>query len=183
MIEDVTIRRREVMKIINQLRKKGQRVNRYTVKDQLDKLGFQISISTIYRDMTAINRENTWIRDLAESNYSAYQEEIDNNLEWIANQAVQKFKETGDHVWLNIMLRTQESKMRHTAGENISTYIVLFGEKCRKRIAELENQPYIQKGKDHLPLSNENPLQYDDDDANYSKPINIIKLCREKQLS
>ena len=178
MIEDVTIRRREVMKIMTHLRKNGQRVNRYTVKEQLDKSGFEMSASTIYRDMTAVNRENTWVRDLAESNYSAYQEEIDNNLEWMAHQAVKKFKETGDHVWLNILLKTQESKMKHTTGENINISVALLGEKCRKKIAELENRPYIRKEKGHLPLTDETQSQHDD----YSKTIDVIKLCKEKQL-
>jgi len=176
MIEDVTIRRREVMKIMAHLKKNGQRINRYTVKDQLDKLGFDMSVSTIYRDMTALNRENTWVRDLAESNYSAYQEEIDNNLEWVSHQVVKKFRDTGDHVWLNILLKTQESKMRHTAGENISVSVALLGEKYRKRMAELYQNNFPEE-KDHLQLNDDTQSEYDD----YSETVNVIKLCKEKQ--
>ena len=143
------------MKIMSQLKKDGQRVNRYTIKDKLDKLGFEVSVATVYRDTMAVNRENTWVRDLSESNYSAYQEEIDNNLEWVAHQAVKMFNETGDHVWLNILLKTQESKMRHVAGENVNVSVALIGEKFRKRMAELENQNNFsteEKEKEHLQL-------------------------------
>ena len=82
------------------LRKNDQRVNRYTIKDQLDKSGFEMSASTIYRDMTAINRENTWVRDLAESNYSVYQENISNTFDWLEMQASKQFESTHDHVWV-----------------------------------------------------------------------------------
>ena len=180
MIEDVTIRRREVLKIMTYLKKNGLRINRYIVKNQLDKSGFEMSVSTIYRDMTAINRENTWIRDLAESNYSAYQEEIDNNLEWISHQTVKKFKETGDHVWLNILLKTQESKMRHTVGENINVSVALIGEKFRKKMAELENQNNFSDENEHLQLNDESQSGCDDDN-DYPKTVNVIKLCKKTQ--
>ena len=55
----------------------------YTLQLELEKQGFKVSFATIYRDMTSINQKNTWVRDLASSNYSAYQESISQNLEWI----------------------------------------------------------------------------------------------------
>ena len=166
MVEDVTVRRREIMKIITQLRKKGQRVNRYTVKEQLNKSGFEPSVSTVYRDMTAINRENTWVRDLAESNYSAYQEDISNTFDWLEMQASKQFESTHDHVWLNIILKVQDSRIKHTRGENINISVALLG----KKFKELED--------DKQSIT---PLQEESSDEMSSHPIvDVIKLCKQQ---
>jgi len=166
MIDDVTSRRRQVMKIMSQLKKSGQRINRYIIKDQLDKLGFEVSVATVYRDMTAVNRENTWVRDLAESNYSAYQEDISNNLEWIESQASQQFESTNNHVWLNIILKVQDSRIKHTNGENINISVALLG----KKFKELTD--------DKQPVT---PLQEETPDNMLSHPmVDVIKLCKQQ---
>jgi len=165
MIEDVTIRRREVLKIMTHLKKNGQRINRYTVKDQLDKSGFDMSVSTIYRDMTVINRENTWVRDLSESNYSAYQEDISNNLEWVIHQAITQFEKTKNHVWLNIMLKAQETKMKHTNGENINISAALLGKKFKQLKKELDDKKTSE--------TQTNPQE--------ESMINVIDICKQQQ--
>jgi Fe2+ or Zn2+ uptake regulation protein len=128
------------MKIINQLKKNGLRVNRFTVKDQLDKSGFEMSVSTVYRDMTAINRENTWVRDLAESNYSVYQENISNAFDWLEMQASEQFEATKNHVWLNIILKVQDTRIKHTNGDNVNLSVALLGKKFNELIRQEENK-------------------------------------------
>ena len=85
---DILNRRTAIKQIIIHLKRQGTPVNRFTIKPYLDQRGFVVNHSTIYRDLTIINRENTWVRDLAESNYSAYQEQISNTLDWIEQQAI-----------------------------------------------------------------------------------------------
>ena len=131
-IDDTHERRLKLLEIVNQFREKGKLVNRYTLQPELEKQGYQVSFATIYRDMIAINQKNTWVRDLAQSNYSAYQESISQNLEWIESQAQKLFQETENHVWLNIIHRVQETKMKHTNGENINISAAMLGKKFRE---------------------------------------------------
>lgn len=142
---DETLRRRQKLQdIINQFRSKGSLINRFTLQPELEKAGFKASFTTIYRDMTALNKDNTWVRDLAESNYSAYQESISSNLELVEQQANEKFKETGNHVWLNIVLRVQETKMKHTQGDNINISAALLHTKFNElKKQQKEEEPKI----------------------------------------
>lgn len=89
---DITVRREAVLRIVNELKKKGITINRYTVHQSVVNAGFDVDESTVYRDLVAINRENTWIRDLAESNYSQYQESIHETLNWIEVEAKKQYK-------------------------------------------------------------------------------------------
>ena len=81
----------------------GKLVNRHSLQFALEQAGFKASFATVYRDMTAINQKNTWVRDLAQSNYLAHQEQITNNLEWIETKAAQQYKETKSHLGLGII--------------------------------------------------------------------------------
>ena len=116
-----------------------------------------MSASTVYRDMTAINRENTWVRDLAESNYSAYQEDISNTFDWLEMQASKQFESTHDHVWLNIILKVQDSRIKHTNGDNINMSVALLG----KKFNEL------------------NTLHLQDEGMDETQMIDVIKLCQQ----
>ena len=75
-VEDTQLRRQTLAKIVIRLRKERKPVTRYTLQPLLKEEGFDVSFATIYRDLTSLNQSNTYVRDLAESNYSAYQEEI-----------------------------------------------------------------------------------------------------------
>lgn len=70
-VEDVMARRETLLKIITQFKKEEKHISRFSLQPALKEAGFDVSFSTVYRDMTIINRENTWVRDLVESNYSA----------------------------------------------------------------------------------------------------------------
>jgi Fe2+ or Zn2+ uptake regulation protein len=90
--EDITLRRQILLQIITKMKKDGQTVNRFTVLPHLKKAGFDVEEGTVYRDLTALNRENNWVRDLAESNYSAYQEDIALGLDWIITEAKKQYE-------------------------------------------------------------------------------------------
>ena len=145
-IDDTQQRRIKLLEIINKFRAKGKLVNRYTLQPELAKAGFKVSFATIYRDMTSLNQNNTWVRDLAQSNYSAYQEDISNNLEWIEAQAKKKFEETGQNVWLGIIHRVQETKMKHTNGENINISAALLNKKFTEMSSKKEKENKEDEG-------------------------------------
>jgi len=154
-VEDVTMRRREVIKIMTALKKAGKRVNRHTIKDELEKKGITISEVTVYRDLTIINRENTWVRDLSESNYSAYQEEIADMLYWTETQAQKHFELTNNHVWLNVITKVQEIKMKHTNGDNINISAASLTKKFNKMNQMVEKQLQVDSEKvDVIELAN-----------------------------
>ena len=90
--------------------------------------------------MTAINQKNTWVRDLAQSNYSAYQEQISQTLEWIETKAAEEFESTKHHTWLNIIHSVQQTKMKHTNGENINISAALLNKKFREMTKESEKK-------------------------------------------
>lgn len=146
-VDDTQQRRSKLLEIVNKFRAEGKLCNRYTLQPALEQAGFKVSFATIYRDMTSINQKNTWVRDLAQSNYSAYQEQISQNLEYIEHQADLKFQETGNHVWLNIIHRVQETKMKHTNGDNISISAALlnkkFNQMSKEKDEKKEQEPVI----------------------------------------
>ena len=139
-INDTQERRIRLLEIINNFRSQGKLVNRYTLQPALKEAGYDVSFATIYRDMTAINQNNSWVRDLASSNYSAYQEDISSNLEWIETQAKTQFEKTEDHVWLQIVHRVQETRMKHTNGENINVSAAMLGKQFNKMKKDSEKE-------------------------------------------
>ena len=86
-VDAINNRREEVKKIMSELKEQGLPVNRYSVHERLDKTKFDVSLATVYNDIVSLSRENTWVRDLTESTYSAHQEEINDTLDWIQKEA------------------------------------------------------------------------------------------------
>lgn len=91
---EVENRREALSKIIAQFQKERKIINRFTLQPALKEAGFDVSEGTIYRDMTVINRSNTWVKDLVESNYSALQENIASMLDIIEKEAYDNYKKT-----------------------------------------------------------------------------------------
>ncbi len=166
--DDIVLRRQCIQQTITKLRKSDKPVNRFTVQSELTKAGYDISESTVYRDMTALNRENTWIRDLSESNYSAYQEEISNNLEWVIHQAATQYEKTNDHVWLNIILKAQDTKMKYANGENINISAALLGKKFNELKDELDEKNKRLESSSSLNIQEHNI-------------IDVVDMCRKQK--
>jgi Fe2+ or Zn2+ uptake regulation protein len=145
-IDDTQLRRQTLAKIVIEFRKEKKQVTRYTLQPELAKRGFDVSFATIYRDLTILNRDNTYVRDLAESNYSAYQEEIAESLDWVESQARTEYELTQNHVFLNVILKVQDLKMKHTNGENINISAALLGKKfnqLKQESKETQQEEYV----------------------------------------
>lgn len=174
--EDITTRRHEVEKIISHLKKNNKKVNRYTVHEILVTKGYNTHISTVYRDITAVNRENTWVRDLSESNYSTYMEDIYNSLEWAETQAVEQYNKTwtankivkkqtneGDttettttqelgapkNAFLSTFIKANELKHKMLTGDNINISAALLGKKLNELKKQVEP---LQEGEEPINL-------------------------------
>lgn len=90
-VENIGTRRNELRKIMLEYQQKGKLATRDQYLEELAKRGFCIDIATLYRDKIAINRTNTFVEDIAESQYSAMQEDIYNKLLYVEEQALQLY--------------------------------------------------------------------------------------------
>ena len=168
-VEDVMARREALLKIINQFKKDGKTVTRFSLQPALKEVGYDVSYSTIYRDMTILNRENTWVRDLVESNYSAYQEHIHDTLNMIEKEALKMYQEKPTIIkkthkeiskngevtiieeanteevanmtvcLLELILKVQSLRMKQTHGDNINVSAALLTAELREAQDKLEN--------------------------------------------
>src|SRR3990172_6469082 len=69
--KDYTERRRVALQnIINDLHKERRHITEKILLEKLDAKGYKIKRSSLYEDRVALSKENTFIRDLAESSYS-----------------------------------------------------------------------------------------------------------------
>ena len=152
-IDDTQHRRQTLAKIVIDFKRQGKQITRYTLHPALKKTGFNVSYSTVYRDLTVLNRDNTWVRDLSESNYSAYHEEIANSLDWVEQQAREEFLKNRAYFNLGIILKVQDLKIKHTNGENINVSAALLGKKFNQMQTEL--QKYEMNKVDVLKLASD----------------------------
>jgi len=72
-------------------KKKGIPITRTYLIESLKKKGHIIDKSTLYRDRTFLNHNNTFIRDIAESNYSEMMQDIWEKLEWVEEQSLEQY--------------------------------------------------------------------------------------------
>lgn len=96
-VEDIEVRRQALLDVILETRKKRKLLTRKAMIDGMKKKGFDVDVATLYRDRTALNRTNNFVRDLAESNYSAIQEDIQEVLDWVEQEAERQYRKT----WTN----------------------------------------------------------------------------------
>ncbi|MGI0027824.1 MAG: hypothetical protein ACREAD_08305 [Nitrosopumilaceae archaeon] len=177
-IEDAVLRRRSLLKIITQFKKEGKQISRFTLQPALKEVGFDVSFATVYRDMTVLNRENTWVRDLVESNYSAYQEQIYDTLEMVEREALELYQNKPEicrkihkeiskngtvttieettteevanmtSLLLEIILKVQALKIKHFHGDNINVSAALLSAELQDAKDKLQNQS--KAGKTHI---------------------------------
>ena len=91
-VKDITERQALLKQIIDDYKKKGRQPSRKDLLVELEKRGHHIDMSTLYRDKTAINSENYFVVDIAETNYSAYMEEIWESYELIKQEAIKNYE-------------------------------------------------------------------------------------------
>jgi Fe2+ or Zn2+ uptake regulation protein len=184
--EDVTMRRLEVQKIALQLKQKGKPVNRYSVYPLLKKKGFVTSYTTVYRDINAISRENTWVRDLAESNYSAYQEEISNRLQWIEDQAEKQYKKKWKTAKKSIKNQKTKEGALETTEQSITTENAQPKIGFLKIIKEVQELKMKHTNGENINISaallgkkfNKIKTQYKTDKEEETKPEEIVDVLK-----
>ncbi|MGC1709911.1 MAG: hypothetical protein WA799_08955 [Nitrosotalea sp.] len=162
---EINNRRDALKKILERFRREGKTINRFTVQAPLRDAGYDVEVGTIYRDLTAVNRENTWVRDLVESNYSEYQQQIADSLAWIEKEAQEQYakkwtlskttkKENHNGTstesvvtqelaapkasFLGIIAKVQELKMKHTHGDNINISAALLARELQDAKLQLQ---------------------------------------------
>lgn len=166
VVEDIQSRRNALRKIILEYEKQDKEITRNALLKELDKKGFHIDMATLYRDRTSLNKENTFIEDIAaESNYSAYIEEMFEKIHRVEEKAGQLYemkwtddkiikRETRDGQFkeehhtsenpgpkiglLNVILKCQEAKLKMFSGDNINISVTLLGRKLEEYKVELE---------------------------------------------
>jgi len=85
--ESVDKRRLVLQEIINDCHKSGNHPSNRYLLEQINKKGFPITRMTLYTDRVKLARENTFVRDIAESTYSQIIEDIFNNITFIESEA------------------------------------------------------------------------------------------------
>jgi hypothetical protein len=172
-VEKIQARRNELTKIMLEYQQKGKIATRDQYLEELAKSGFCIDIATLYRDKIAINRTNTFVEEIAESQYSAMQEDIYNKILYIEEQALLLY----DKDWkvsrivkrnlpngsitessivhddkpklqcLGLIKDLQTLKQNMLKGENIQLGVTLMGKKLGQVKEELE---LVTKERDKL---------------------------------
>lgn len=90
---DIVLNRRiELAKTIEDFQKKGLPITRQVLIDALKKKGFIVDRYILYNDRIDLNKGNTFIRDLTESNFSAFMQGIWDKLEWMEHEAIIQYE-------------------------------------------------------------------------------------------
>lgn len=82
-------RQEQIALIITRFHSSGKAVTVYTIQKELKESARKIivDIRTIYRDLIEINKENSFVKDLAQYHYSKMVEDLYTNYSWIYNEA------------------------------------------------------------------------------------------------
>jgi hypothetical protein len=162
--ESIGARRETLRKIIAEHDNKGEPYTREQLLKELADKGFEIDYATLYRDRTTINRSNPWLEDMVESNYSAMQEEIYNQLllvqdecwknyrkVWtkcrivtrttptdnVVEKCIEKNESNTKTKFLEIIENCQLVKQNLLKGENVQLAVKLVGNKVEELLDEL----------------------------------------------
>ena len=114
-VKDITERQALLKQIIEDYHRKGRKPSRKDLLEYLEKRGYSIDMSTLYRDKAAINSENRFVVDMAETNYSGYMEEIWESLEYIKEEAIKNYEKD----WVI----TKETKRSKNESETVTEKI------------------------------------------------------------
>lgn len=92
--ESVDKRRSVLQEIINDCHKSGKHPSIQYLLEQLSKKGFPITRMTLYTDRVWLARQNTFVRDIAESSYSQIIEDMFNNISFIESESFEMANKT-----------------------------------------------------------------------------------------
>jgi len=119
-VEEVINRRIELAKIIEQFQKEGKLITRHSLIAELKKKGFTSDRYILYNDRTELNKGNSFIRNLTESNFSQMMQDIYQNLSWVEEEAIKQY----NRKWTNsktvekvLEIKTKTISEKHTTEE------------------------------------------------------------------
>lgn len=120
--------------------------NPTTPKELLPKMkkrGYNIDRSTLYRDRLAINQRNSFVRDLSESNYSSYIQDMFENIDYVTDEAMQMLTTTGNDKTKilsgKLILEGVRTKTEILSGKVLDISVELLSKKMRSMREENNN--------------------------------------------
>ena len=116
-------RRAVIQQIINDLHKEGKPIRPKILHEKLKEKGFVIDTVTLYFDRKFLAENNSWVRDIAESNYSQMIEDHHTNVSYIRDQAM----DLAEKSW------SKSKAKRKIAGETTTTETELIEDEANPR--------------------------------------------------
>lgn len=127
-VEDINLRRDVLAKIISDLKVEGVPVTKKILVEKMAKKGYKMDDSTLHRDRTELNKKNTFVRDMGESNYSSYIEEIATTLDYVTNEALAIYEAE----WNKVAVNTKTKGGRIVKGRVVGGETVFHERKAEK---------------------------------------------------
>lgn len=166
-VQDIQERRNELNTIISNFETRGKKFTKKILVEELAKKGFRIDARTLYRDLVVIMKDDSFVRDLAKSTYSAYIHRIFDEIdgydekihEWMEDppkthkrileydqshpMAKPKIKRvieetTSKTEILKLGLRIQEFRINALKGDLVNTSVALLSKDFQR--LEIENE-------------------------------------------
>lgn len=135
-VNDIVTRQHTLEEIISNLKSENIPVTPKILLEKMKKKGYKIDRSTLYRDRLAVNQRNSFLRDLSESNYSDYVENMWNDIEFVKQEAHEMMKNTTNArtriIAGKLMLETVRTKVELFSGSVLNVSVELLAKKMQK---------------------------------------------------
>lgn len=120
---EILKRHKAIRDIIDECHKEGRPVENSHILRRLNEMGIEIKLRQLQSDRTAINQESSFLSDLGESNYSAYMQEIMDDLDLIRKAAWEKY---------NAVWNTKKAKEKTVDGKKTTEKEVIENDAAPK---------------------------------------------------
>jgi len=143
-VNDIVTRQHVLEEIIFNLKLDNISVTPKILLEKMKEKEYKIDRSTLYRDRLSINQRNSFLRDLSESNYSFYVENMWEDIELVTQGSQEMF------------ITTKNPNIKNNAGklilETVRTKIELFNSKALDISVELlgKKMRSLKKENTHL---------------------------------
>lgn len=101
----INARRDKIRIVMDKMAEKGKPITAHALLAECHKADIKISYGALVRDRIAINKTNTFVENIAESEYSAAMEEIWQSLDYIHAEAIDNYQRT----WKQIQTRIRDT--------------------------------------------------------------------------
>lgn len=177
---EIEIRQQHLSEVIQKIQGKNNIVVWQHILKEMHRSGYPgYTRMNLYTDRTALNSKNSYIRNFL-PNYSAFQQEIAENLDWVINEAkrnynkkwtqtIQTQRETKDgkfkiqtiktelagpkKMFLDVVLKAVDLQQQHAGGQNVQIAAVVIQKELqdKKKIIKLLELKVV---KDKTPVKN-----------------------------